>query len=281
MKRTILAVLFAAISAIMMLPCAAFAAQGLRVVFYDVGKADAALIVTPGGARILIDTGTNKAGKQLAERFAQEGVERIDLMIVTHFDKDHVGGADKILESVEVAEVLMPDYDKESKQLTQFEEALAASPGTRVARLAAGTEMAYELDGAQLRITAAHEKFYGADEENDFSLCTWLTFGQTRFLFPGDAEDTRQREILAEGDVACDVLKVPYHGRWVGASRDFLTAASPRIAFITESDEEPSGGQAAALLETLGCAVYSARDGDLTVISDGENVQVADRENKN
>ena len=78
-------------------------------------------------------------------------------------------------------------------------------------------------------------------------------------------------------DVACDVLKAPYHGRWVGASRDFLTAASPRIAFITESDEERSSGQTAALLEQLGCAVYSARDGDLTVISDGDNVEVTDR----
>lgn len=281
MKRTIFTVLFAAISAMMTIPCAAFAAQGLRVVFYDVGKADAALIETPGGARILIDAGTNKAGKQLAARLEQEGVQRIDLMIITHFDKDHVGGADKILESVEVAGVLMPDYDKESKQLEQLEEALAASPGTRVTRMATGTEAAFELDGAQLRVTAAHETDYGPDEENDFSLCTWLTYGQTRFLFPGDAEDARQREILAEGDVACDVLKAPYHGRWVSASGEFLTAASPRIAFITESDEEPSDGRAAALLETLGCAVYSARDGDLTVISDGENVQVADRENKN
>ena len=280
MKRTIFAVLLAAISAMTMLPCAAFAAQGLRVVFYDVGKADAALIETPGGARILIDAGTNKAGKELAARLEQEGVERIDLMIITHFDKDHVGGADKILEGVEVAEVLMPDYDKESRQLEQLAQALAASPGTRVTRLAAGTEAALELDGAQFRVTAAHEKFYGVNEENDFSLCTWLTFGRTRFLFPGDAEDARQREILAEGDVACDVLKAPYHGRWVGASRDFLTAASPRIAFITESDEEPSGGQAAALLEALGCVVYSARDGDLTVISDGESVQAEERDHQ-
>lgn len=281
MKRTLLAVLFAAISAMMTIPCAAFAAQGIRVVFYDVGKADAALIEMPGGARILIDAGTNKAGKQLAARLEQEGVERIDWMIITHFDKDHVGGADKILEGVEVAEVLMPDYDKESKQLAQLEEALAASPGTRVTRLSAGEQTAIELDGVHLRVTAAHETYYGPDEENDFSLCTTLTYGRTRFLFPGDAEDARQREILSEGDVACDVLKVPYHGRWVGASRDFLTATSPRIAFITESDEEPSDGQAAALLEQLGCAVYSARDGDLTVLSDGESVQVEDRDNKN
>ena len=277
MKRTIFAVLLAAISTMMMIPCAAKAAQGLRVVFYNVGKADAALIETPGGVRILIDAGTNKAGKRLAERFEQDGVDRIDLMIITHFDKDHVGGADKILEAVEVAEVMLPVYDKESKQLEQLEEALAKAPDTRVTRLETGAETVLELGGAQLRVTAAHETFYGDDEENDFSLCTWLTYGQTRFLFPGDAEDARQREILSEGDVACDVLKVPYHGRFVGASEDFIAAASPEIAFITESEEEPGSGVVKDWLEAQGCRVFSAADGDLMVVSDGEQVTVEGR----
>ena len=82
--------------------CAA-RAQGVTVTFYDMGKADAALITAEDGSRILIDAGTNKGGKKLAERFAEEGIERLDAMIITHFDKDHVGGADKILESVSVA----------------------------------------------------------------------------------------------------------------------------------------------------------------------------------
>ena len=277
MKRTICAVLLAAISAMMTTPCAADAAQGLRVVFYDVGKADAALITVPDGTNILIDAGTNKAGKQLAARFEEEGIDRIALMLITHFDKDHVGGADKILEAVQVDEVLIPVYDKESKQLTQFEEALDSSPGTAVTRLPIGGELELELGGAKLRITAAHQSYYGADEENDFSLCTRLTFGQTRFLFPGDAEDARQREILAEGDVACDVLKAPYHGRWVGASGDFLAAASPQIAFITESEEEPGSPLVREQLERQGCRVFSARDGELTVLSDGERVTAQER----
>ena len=61
--------------------------------------ADAALITAEDGSRILIDAGTNKGGKKLAERFAEEGIERLDAMIITHFDKDHVGGADKILKA--------------------------------------------------------------------------------------------------------------------------------------------------------------------------------------
>lgn len=61
-------------------------------------------------------------------------------MIITHFDKDHVGGADKVLESVSVAQVVMPQYAKESKQYTQFRDALSQSPQTRVEILSAGSE---------------------------------------------------------------------------------------------------------------------------------------------
>ena len=100
--------------------CAA-QAQTLTVEFYDVGKADAMLITTPQGMRILIDAATNKEGKGLAERFTRAGITRIDVMIITHYDKDHVGGADKLLEEFDVGTVIMPTYDKESKQHTQFE----------------------------------------------------------------------------------------------------------------------------------------------------------------
>ena len=72
----------------------------------------------------------------------------------------------------------------------------------------------------------------------------------------------------------CDVLKVPYHGRLVAASRDFLTSAAPAIAFIPDSDEEPAHEAVIAQLKLLGCDVYSARGGDLTVVSDGTQVSV-------
>ena len=102
-------------------------AQELRVDFYDMGKADSMLITAPNGTRILIDAGTNKGGKALVERFEKEGIDAIDTLIITHYDKDHVGGADKILEEIDVRQVIMPVYNKESKQHTQFMEALVMS----------------------------------------------------------------------------------------------------------------------------------------------------------
>ncbi len=260
-------------TALMLMLTACSAAAQLRVDFYDVGKADAMLITLPGGERILIDAATNAEGKTLAKRLSQEGVSVIDLMIITHFDKDHVGGADKMLENFTVKQVLMPAYEKDSKQYTQFLEALEASEGTDEVTMDSAKRLEFEVSGAQFTVTSAARTNYGKDEENDFSLVVRMTYGDTRFLFAGDAEAPRQKEILAEGDVACDVLKVPYHGRLTDASGAFIAAAAPKIAFVTDSDEEPASEDVLALLEAAGAQVYSARDGGLTVVSDGKEVR--------
>ena len=196
-------------------------------------------------------------------------------MIVTHYDKDHVGGADKILEDIDVKEVYMPVYNKDSKQYDQFAEALAAS-GAKEHRLKIGSRTAFETDdGVSFDITAAHRDWYGADEENDFSLAVRMRYGDTRFFFPGDAENPRQLELLEEGNVACDVLKVPYHGRLVKASQAFLTEADPKIAFITDSEEDPANPVVLSILEELDTDVFCAKDdGSIAVISDGKTVWV-------
>ena len=248
-------------------------ANALTVEFYDVGKADAMLITTPQGTRILIDTATNKEGKALAERFDRAGITRIDVLIITHYDKDHVGGADIILEELDVGQVIMPTYDKESKQHTQFEEALAAVEGVEEIRMGRAETRMFDLEpGVTFTVTSAHEAGYGEDEENDFSLAVRLTYGDTRFFFTGDAENARQRELLAEGNVACDVLKVPYHGRLEASSQDFLTACGPEIAFNCDSDEEPASALVVDMLETMGTKVFCAKDGGLRVTSDGTRV---------
>ncbi|MBQ7051329.1 MAG: MBL fold metallo-hydrolase [Clostridia bacterium] len=269
-----LAMIFAC--AALLLAASLASAQELRVDFYDMGKADAMLITSPGGERILIDTGTNKGGKKLVERFAREGIDRIDTMIITHYDKDHVGGADKVLEEIDIGRVIMPVYDKESKQHTQFIEALGEQKNTEQTPMQIGSEMAFELaGGVSVRITAAHEHSYGSDEENDFSLAVRMSYGDTKFLFAGDAEDPRQRELLEEGDVACDVLKVPYHGRLVRSSEKFLTEAKPKIAYITDDEEDTASPVVVDILERLGAQVYSSlEDGDVTVVSDGASVSV-------
>lgn len=273
MKRRIAVCTIALLIALLLATGGALA-QTLRVDFFDVGKADAMLITTPSGERILIDAATNGEGKALAQRLSEAGVDRLDAMIITHYDKDHVGGADKMLEELTVERVIMPAYDKDSKQYAQFIEALRAEEGAEEVRMERAQELILTPEpGVTLRVTSAHEAYYGEDEENDFSLAVRLTYGETRFFFTGDAESARQRELLNEGDTACDVLKVPYHGRLEKSSREFLSACAPEIAFITDADDEPADAQVIDMLTELGAQVYCAKDGGVTVYSDGMTVR--------
>ena len=271
--KTLLIVLLA-----LLLPalCSAQADETLRVTFFDVGKADAMLITTAQGEHILIDAATNKEGKKLAKRLEEMGITALDAMIITHYDKDHVGGADQILEALRVNAVIMPVYDKESKQHTQFIEALEKHPPKEIYELTTGQRGTFTLPGGlALHVTAAHRAFYGSDEENDFSLAVRMAYGDTKFLFAGDAEDERQKEIMAEGDTDCDVLKVPYHGRYEKSSPAFIASAAPQIAYIHDDEDDPADETVIRLLEEAGAKVYCAReDGDVTVVSDGARVWV-------
>jgi len=261
------------ITVLLMFCLSSAGAQTLQVDFYDMGKADAALITAPDGTRILIDTGTNKGGKALVERFEKEGIDHIDVMIITHYDKDHVGGADKIIEDIGVSEVYMPVYEKDSKQYDQFVEALREGSVT-MHPLKTKDTVQVSLENLNIIISAAHRTYYGNDEENDFSLCIRMSYGDTRFLFPGDAEAPRQLELIEEGNLSCDVLKVPYHGRLVSASEAFLSAAAPKIAFIPDGPDDPANEHLIAILQSLGTDVHCGKDGDLRVISDGKTVSV-------
>lgn len=276
MKRRALPALLlcCALALLCALPCAANDAQTMRVDFYDMGKADAMLVTLADGFTLLIDAGTNSGGKALVERFEAAGIGPIDAMVVTHYDKDHVGGADKIIEDVGVGTVIMPVYPKESKQYDQFIEALDEHPDVTRVAMEAGQQTSFARGGATVTISAAQREDYGEDEENDFSLAVRIRYGETRFLFAGDAEEARQTELLAEGDVQCDVLKAPYHGRLTDASEAFLTAARPRIAFITDSEDDPASQTVLNILGALGAQTYCAKDGGIVVVSDGVEVWV-------
>lgn len=250
--------------------------EGLTVHFLNAGKADAILLYTERGA-VLIDSGRNKMGKEIASRLKADGVSQLDAMIITHYDKDHVGGADKLLEALPVKTVYMPDYDSDSKQYRQFVQALEASNANAV-RLQENAE--FELDGVRFAIDVANERDYGEDEENDFSLVTRVSFGKTSFLFAGDAENPRLAELLQEGDLRHDVLKVPHHGRMEALSGAFFAAVSPQYAVITSDEDELEDADVVDALTSLGTQVYLTREGEVTCASDGEQIVVSQAEGR-
>lgn len=240
----------------------------MTVTFLDVGKADAIFLQTEA-SNVLIDAGTDKKGDDIIQALEERDVKKLDLLIITHFDKDHVGGADKVLEALPVDRVLEPNYAKDSKQFTQYRDALSKS-GMQAESLT--ENIAFSLDGVEYQVDVANRDFYGEDEENDFSLVVRATHGGVRFLFAGDAENARLAELLDEGDLQSAVLKVPHHGKYENLSPAFFEAVGAKYAVITSSEEEPEDEETVYALEWLGAQVLYTRKGDVVLLSDGENV---------
>lgn len=246
------------------------ALSGLSVTFFNCGKADSALL-TAGGLNILIDTGTQKAGKYVLSRLKEMGVSRLDAMIITHPHKDHIGGADLILEKIPADRVYIGPLALDSKQTRQFDEALRACALTPRTLQADDT---FSFGDMRFEVLGPRRTSY--EDENDLSLVLMLTYGETRFLFPADAEKPLLSELLLSGKpLGAQVLKVPHHGGKEDNSALFLQAVSPQIAVIpcergTEDNlpDEP----VLSALRSLRADVFITDDGDVTVTSDGINV---------
>lgn len=175
----------------------------LEVAFLNAGKADAFVLLTENSA-VVIDTGENSMGDALVDFLLERGVSRVDALFITHFDKDHVGGADALLAALPVSAVYESACEKDNKQTRQYREALEDQGLTPIALQ---ENMALEIDGVQYAISVTNLLCTGKNASNDSSLVIRVQHGQTRFLFAGDAENDRLAELLREGGLACDVLK--------------------------------------------------------------------------
>ena len=242
----------------------------LKVTFFDVGKGDAILLETEEEA-VLIDTGYDDTADVILDYLEENGIGALDCLVITHFDKDHVGGADRILEAVEVERVLEPDYESDSGQTREYKEALEAL-GLEPEKVT--DTLALDFPGTECTVYPPRQEDY-EEEDNDFSLVISLRFGNEGFLFAGDCEKERLSELLAEKDLELrhQVLKVPHHGREEKNSDKFLLAVSPEAAVITCSEEKEPDKEILELLSQLGADVYLTSEGTVTCVTDGSSLE--------
>ena len=243
-------------------------AAELEVHFFDAGKADAILLTTAHGT-VLIDAGEKGFGKTILAYLAEKGVECVDYLIVTHFDRDHVGGAAKVINGVEVGAVLQSNRPKDSEEYEKYVKALA---NANIEPVTVRDVCAFTLDGVAYSVDPPRRSEYSADGSNNSSLIVTVQNGARRFLFTGDAQTERLAEFLDGKNAACDVLKLPHHGQDEPLLDALLEAAKPAYAVITSSDEEPESEATVAALEKAGVRVLLTREGAVTFRSDGASL---------
>ncbi|MHC1787027.1 MAG: ComEC/Rec2 family competence protein [Christensenellales bacterium] len=243
----------------------------LKIKFFKSGKADAFLIRTEQYA-VLIDSGEEDDAEDILDYLAEKEVARLDLMILTHYDGGHIGGAPQILDAVPVGRVMMPAYDKQSDARDALNAAIARS-GAEPLLLEEDSE--FTLDGVAFQIITAKAAAYPEDEDNDFCLVTRLRHGANSFLFGADILSQRMQELMDSGEaLQASFLQVPDHGRSRDLTEAFIRAVHPRYAVITCSAKNPPAGAVLALLEALGTRYYLTMDGNIALTSDGLDLKI-------
>lgn len=239
----------------------------LNVWCFQAGKADAFLLWNEAGS-VLIDTGESGFGKTILEKLTELGIERLDYLILTHFDKDHVGGAKKILSGIQVRTVLQSNSPKEGAEA--YEKYLAAVESCGVAPVTLRQDLSFRLGDTEFLVNPPARELYERDESNNSSLIVTVTHEKTRLLFCGDAEDLRLSEFLETDPGFFDVVKLPHHGRYQSTLKTLLELTRPSCAVITSSDEEPEDAETMELLSQRGVNVLLTRSGPICLRITGE-----------
>ena len=252
----------------------------LTITALPVGKADALILKTDSWAA-MIDTGEERDGSYIRETLEAAGIDHLNLLLVTHFDKDHVGSAAELLGTVGADQVLMPDYEGTRPEYAAFLSALEAHPETEVQRIT-GTET-LEIPAGSVNTSLT---IYAADDpaeirdtdgeyDNDMSLVAKLTCGERKFLFTGDIEKTRIRQMLDSGvDWTADWIKMPHHGRYQKKVEKLLEAVNPFYAVICDGEDQPAEEETLDALKKRQIKEWETADGTVVTITDGKNIKV-------
>lgn len=246
----------------------------LTVDILKVGKADAS-VFRCGDSCMVIDCGEADDGQDIVTFLQDAGVSTVDVLIVTHFDKDHVGGVPAVLEQMEIDRILIPDYEGTGTAYENFmnvlsEHHLSAERLTEITTLTLG-DMTVQIEPSDIEIPEASEEEY----DNDMSLITTIIHGNMRLLFTGDIEAARTESWLASGDVQhCQLIKMPHHGRYNEQTSSLLDAVSADVAVICCSEKNPADDETMTALEERSITVWQTRYGDVHIESNGQKLKV-------
>lgn len=249
-------------------------AASLKMTFLDTGKSDC-IVIEAGGSMVVNDTADADDMDAICAFLDERQTERIEYLILSHFDKDHIGSAAGLIWRYEVGQVLMPDYEEDSELYLSLTEALTETQ-TDYVRLR--EDVSFSLEGIDFYVNAPREESY--DNDNNYSLITTVTNGDNRFLLMGDAQKKRTEEFLespAAGE-RYDLIKMPHHGDYNKKLKELLTIAKPAYAVLTPDPERTRvEEETVLLLESARCSALYTDEGVVTATSDGRNVEVSQR----
>jgi len=233
------------------------------------GQADAIFLQTENHS-IILDCGEKDDGDELVELLQEKGISNVDYIFITHFDKDHVGGFPEVMDNVTASNIIVPNYEGNNDEYEDYLKTVS-NKGLQITPLTKDTN--FILDDVLLEVSVPKKQFY-AEGDNDFSLVISITHGDNTFLFAGDAEADRLTEVIATFGRPYDFLKVPHHGKANKNTKRFITTVKPTYSVICDSDKNPAEDETISILEFVESEIYSTRNGNISVLSDGTEIKI-------
>lgn len=247
------------------------AGSSFSVHFIDVGQADAALVECDGHY-MLVDGGNRGDSDVIYTVLKKAGADKLDIVVASHAHEDHIGGLPGAFNYATAELTLCPVTDYDSGIFETFKE-YAEDKGGGLTVPEAGDK--YALGSAEVEILGLN----AGEDTNNTSIVLMIRYGETSFLFTGDAEREAEQALLDSGaELKADVLKLGHHGSDTSTSYPFLREVMPEYAVISvgegNSYEHPEEGTLSRLRDADCKILRTDLNGDIIISSDGEELTV-------
>ena len=257
--------------------------QFLEVIFFDIGQGDSIFIETPGNYQILIDGGPSNV---ILEKLGKEmdfWDRRIDLIILTHPEHDHIAGLIEVLKRYEVENIVWTGILRDTAEYKEWIR-LIEDEDSNIKIVQAGQKII--TPNLFFQILHPLENLEGQDVKNtnNTSIINRLVFNNISFLFLGDAYKSVERKLVSDGVyLDSDILKVGHHGSKTSTSKELLESVNPCMAVISAGKDNRYGHPHEQVLEILndyGIRVLRTDEiGDIKIISNGDKIKIINSKN--
>ena len=256
-----------------------YSKHSFAIHYIDVGQGDAALVICDDKT-MLIDGGKPHASSIIYTYLKNLNIDYLDYIVASHADDDHIGGLSAPLTKIKVGNVLAPETEADTRSYKSLK--------TKVAEQ--GLTMVHPKSGETLDFGCGKIEFYGPitedeSDRNNGSIVMKIIYGETSFLFTGDAEREEEQEILDAGyDLSATVLKVGHHGSKNSTTYPFLREIMPKYAIISVGDNSyghPTEDVLSRLRDADVKVYRTDMQGDIVVESDGKTVTITTAKNEN
>ena len=238
--------------------CMIFIPRDLQINFVDVGQGDSTFIITPKNKTILIDGGGSNTGSfdvgenTLLPYVLDKGYNKIDFMIISHFDSDHVGGLLTILEEIKVEKILIAKQEEQSENYKRFLN-IVKEKNIPVIIGKEGDKINIEKD-LYLDILFPESEQIEENMINNNSLVFNMHYNNFSMLFTGDIEEIAEKriiEITNKSRLKADIIKIPHHGSKTSSTRELLEIVLPKIALIGVGKDNLFGHPSSETIDKL------------------------------